>query len=309
MHGEFNLIHRYFAPLAGEAGLGLRDDAALLTPPNGKQLVITQDAMTAGIHFFANDPADKIAQKLLRVNLSDLAAKGAEPLGYLVSLLMPADTPETWVASFAAGLARDQQQYNIQLMGGDTSRINGPLTLSLTAIGAVETGRIWQRRGANIGDEVYVTGTLGDAALGLLARRGEIPTHPYLLERYLLPQPRFLPLTSYPLPFTAAMDISDGLLQDAGHLAAASGVKLVLEATKLPLSAAAGPYRHSHLSTIATEGDDYEILFTLPPHAALPKTPFPLTRIGRVEKGEGVVLLNDEGAPLRFSRTGWQHFG
>lgn len=304
MRGEFNLIHTYFAPLAGEAGLGLKDDAALLTPPAGKQLVITQDAMTAGIHFFADDPADKIAQKLLRVNLSDLAAKGAEPLGYFLSLLMPADTTESWIAAFAHGLAVDQPRYPIQLMGGDTSRINGPLTLSLTAIGTLSTGRMWQRKGAKIGDYLYMTGTLGDAALGLQARHGKIPANPHLLERYLLPEPRFFQSPH----ITSAMDISDGLLQDAGHLAAASEVKLIIETARLPLSEAAKPYRESHLQMLVTGGDDYEILFTLPPDSPMPQADFSLTRIGHVEAGSGAKLLDFKGTQLDFPHTGWQHF-
>jgi thiamine-monophosphate kinase len=238
------------------------------------------------------------------VNLSDLAAKGAEPLGYLLSLLMPADMPESWIADFASGLAADQSRYGLELMGGDTSRINGPLTLSLTAIGTVDTGRMWQRRGAQMGDKVYVTGTLGDGALGLLARRNEIPAHPHLLERYLLPKPRFFQSPH----ITSAMDISDGLLQDADHLAAASGVKLLIQAAKLPLSEAAEPYRTSHLKTLVTGGDDYEILFTLPPDAPLPQADFPLTCIGEVQAGEGAVLLDESGITLHFSHTGWQHF-
>lgn len=304
MH-EFRYIQQYFAPLAGPAGLNLQDDAALLSPPPGCDLVITQDAMTAGIHFFAEDKPEDIARKLLRVNLSDLAAKGATPLGYFLSLLLPEKTDEAWIAAFASGLQHDQQCYHLQLMGGDTSTINGPLTLSLTAIGSVITGSMWCRKGAQPGDILYLTGTVGDAALGLLARRGEIPSHPYLLERYLLPQPRFLPKH---LPISAAMDVSDGLLQDAGHLAAASGVGLTINASALPLSDAAAPYCQSHLSTIVGGGDDYEVLFTLPTNAVVPDMLFPITRIGHVIVGKGVVLNDETGKSIEIPQKGWQHF-
>ena len=332
---EFSLIHRYFSPLAGAAGLGLRDDAALLTPPAGKQLVITQDAMTAGVHFFADDPADLIARKLLRVNLSDLAAKGATPLGYLLSLLLPdsSDFPpqtshrarrggdsrggeaiaegegspslEEWLELFAQGLAQDQKEFGIELFGGDTSKINGPLTLSLTAIGAVDTGKMITRSGAKVGDLVYVTGTIGDAALGLKVRSGELPHNEFLLNRYLLPQPRLSTINHHPSTITAAMDISDGLVQDAEHLAKASGVKLVIEAEKVPLSDAARhqPSTINH-QLLFTGGDDYELLFTASAPLNLPN----LTLIGRAEKGEGVDILDREGTEISFAHKGWQHF-
>lgn len=299
---EFSLIHRYFAPLAGENGLGLRDDAALLTPPHGKQLVITQDAMTAGVHFFNEDPADLIARKLLRVNLSDLAAKGAEPLGYLLSLLMPADTSEEWVELFAQGLEQDQKEFGMLLMGGDTSSILGPMTLSLTAIGTVDAGQMLPRSDARVGDHLYVSGTIGDAALGLKVRCDELPYDEFLLGRYLLPQPRFhvLPVTA-----TACMDISDGLVQDAEHLAQASGVHLVIEAEKVPLSNAA---RHHpgllNPQLLFTGGDDYELLFTAPPH--LPGGDY--TQIGYVTSGSGVTVQDAAENEIPFDRKGWQHF-
>jgi thiamine-monophosphate kinase len=301
---EFSLIHRYFAPLAGKAGLGLRDDAALFTPPSGKQLVITQDAMTAGVHFFADDPADLIARKLLRVNLSDLAAKGAEPLGYLLSLLLPVGTNEEWIAAFAKGLGQDQAEFGIELWGGDTSKINGPLTLSLTAIGAVETGKMIPRSGAKVGDHLYVTGTIGDAALGLKVRNSELPHNEFLLDRYLLPQPRFL-ATRHSSLITGCMDISDGLIQDAEHLAKTSGVKLLIEADKVPLSEAAislSPLATRH--SLLTGGDDYELLFTAPPHTPTGN----YTLIGHVEAGEGVSVLDAKNNEITFAHKGWNHF-
>ena len=165
--GEDELIARFFAPLAGPAGLGLRDDAALLKPPPGDDLVLTTDALVAGVHFFADDPPGAIARKALRVNLSDLAAKGARPLGFLLSLALPRDWSEDWLTAFADGLGADASAYDCPLAGGDTVATPGPLTLSVTAFGAVRPGRMVLRSGVKPGDRLYVTGTVGDAAIGL----------------------------------------------------------------------------------------------------------------------------------------------
>ena len=173
--GEDDLIARYFAPLAGPAGLGLKDDVALLKPPAGRDLVVTTDALVAGVHFFADDPPDAIARKALRVNLSDLAAKGAEPIGFALNLALPDDWTAEWLAAFAAGLGDDAATYRCPLIGGDTVRTPGPLTLSITALGAVEPGRFAARGGVRPGDRIYVTGTIGDAALGLRLRLGQGP--------------------------------------------------------------------------------------------------------------------------------------
>lgn len=302
MH-EFTLIEKYFSPLAAEAGLGLKDDAAFFTPPPGCSLVMTQDAMTAGIHFFPDDPADLIARKLLRVNLSDLAAKGAKPIGYLMSLLLPNDTEDTWVADFARGLAEDQHEFGIKLFGGDTSCIQGPLTLSLTAIGGVPAEKMIRRSGAKPGDAVYVTGTLGDAALGLRIRRGELPANEFLENRYLLPQPRSLPN----VPVSACLDISDGFAQDAEHLADASGVRLVIEYDRLPVSDAARAMLSqipNSEAVILAGGDDYELLFTASPHEVKGE----YARIGHVETGTGVSILDASGQSIALKQKGWRHF-
>lgn len=192
---EDDLIARYFAPIAGEAGLALKDDVALLRPPEGSDLVVTVDGLVAGVHFFADDPAEAIAAKALRVNLSDLASKGARPLGFLLTLAMPADITAAWLEAFAAGLGEDARTYGCPLIGGDTVRTPGPLTLSITALGAVPRGRLPARTQAEPGDLVYVTGTIGDAALGLQLRLGRGPDlaeadRAHLQERYLRPQPR-----------------------------------------------------------------------------------------------------------------------
>jgi thiamine-monophosphate kinase len=186
---EFGLIARCFAPLAGPAGLGLLDDAALLAPPPGRELVISADALVAGVHFLPDDPADLIARKLLRANLSDLAAKGAVPLGYLLTVAAPRATPEAWFSAFAAGLALDQAEYGVTLLGGDTTSTPGPVCLSLTILGHVAPGAMVRRSGARAGDGIWVTGTIGDAALGLaVARAGAGDA--FLLDRYRLPRPR-----------------------------------------------------------------------------------------------------------------------
>ena len=173
--GEDDLIARYFAPLAGPAGLGLRDDAALVRPPAGEDLVLTADALVAGVHFFADDPPGAIARKALRVNLSDLAAKGARPLGFLLTLALPEEWREDWLGAFAAGLGADARTYDCPLIGGDTVSTPGPLTLSVTALGSVPEGRMARRTGVKPGDRLYVTGTIGDAALGLKIRQGRGP--------------------------------------------------------------------------------------------------------------------------------------
>src|SRR6201996_4060674 len=176
--GEDDLIARYFAPLAGPAGLGLKDDAALLTPPSDRDLVLTTDALVAGVHFPADDPPGTIARKALRVNLSDLAAKGARPLGFLLTLALPSDWRDEWLAAFAGGLCADVLAFKCPLIGGDTVATPGPLTLSVTAVGAVAQGRMPRRTGVRPGDRLYVTGTIGDAAIGLkmrLGRRLDIP--------------------------------------------------------------------------------------------------------------------------------------
>src|SRR5271157_4017004 len=171
---EFALIARHFRPLAGPGALDLTDDAALLVPPAGRDLVLTVDAMVAGVHFLPGDPPDLVGRKLLRVNLSDLAAKGATPLGYLMTVSAPRTTPEAWFADFATGLAQDQVEFAVTLLGGDTTSTPGPISLSLTAVGHVAPGCMLRRTGARAGDDIWVTGTIGDAALGLAVAQGRL---------------------------------------------------------------------------------------------------------------------------------------
>ncbi len=311
---EFALIEKYFRPLAGPAGLALADDAAILPAIPGREWVISVDAMVAGVHFLADDPPDLIARKLLRVNLSDLAAMAAQPFGYLLTLAAPVTTPESWFAGFAAGLAEDQARFGIALLGGDTTATPGPLMLSLTIFGEVAAGRALRRAGAQPGDEVWVSGTIGDAVLGLLARRGELADPSgALLRRYLLPEPRLsLPLAGIA---RAGADISDGLVQDLGHLCRAGGIGAVIEAQAVPLSPAAREAGSDYLARCLTGGDDYELVLAVPPdraaalQAAAATSGVAVTRIGHFRADPArVVVLDAEGGEMALGPGGWSHF-
>jgi thiamine-monophosphate kinase len=326
MLGEFELISRYFAPLAQNApgALGLRDDAAVLAPASGADLVFTTDTIVAGVHFLPDDPAEGVARKLLRVNLSDLAAMGAEPLGYLLSFTASRTTGEGWIRAFAEGLQADQDRYAIALLGGDTTSTPGPTTLSLTAVGQVPRGRALRRGGAGAGDVVFVSGTIGDAALGLQVLLGQRspPTaadQDALVDRYRHPRPRLAlgqALLARGLA-TAAVDVSDGLVADLGHLCAESGLGAEVAAANVPLSAAAQRLVEADaacLTAALTGGDDYELLFTAPAAQAsglgalAAELDLPLTRIGTMGAGEGVVVRDAEGAAMALDSKGWQHF-
>ena len=311
---EFALIARHFRPLAGPGALDLRDDAALIAPPAGRELVITVDAMIGGVHFLPDDPPDLVGRKLLRVNLSDLAAKGAIPLGYLMTVAAPRGTPDAWFAAFAYGLAQDQREFAITLLGGDTTSTPGPIALSLTAIGHVAPGSMVQRTGARPGDGVWVTGTIGDGALGLAVAQGRLADPSgHLLNRYRLPQPR----VGFAMAgiATAGMDVSDGLVQDLGHICRASAVSAEIEAALVPLSPptrAAGP---DWLPTILSGGDDYELLLAVPLgqesalQDAATRSGITVTRIGVFRAGVPVVTIRDpNGTPMTLGRGGWSHF-
>jgi thiamine-monophosphate kinase len=311
---EFALIARHFRPLAGPGALNLGDDAALLTPPAGRELVLTVDAMIGGVHFLPDDPADLVGRKLLRVNLSDLAAKGATPIGYLMTVAAPRDTPDAWFGAFAAGLAQDQAAFGTTLLGGDTTSTPGPIALSLTAIGHVAPGMMVQRAGARPGDGVWVTGTIGDGALGLAVAQGRLsdPTG-QLLNRYRLPQPR-LGLAIAGIA-SAGMDVSDGLVQDLGHLCRAGGLTAEIDAALVPMSDAARGIGPEWLPTILSGGDDYELLLAVPAEreAALRATAaaagIAVTRIGGFRAGPPVVIVRGpDGRPLSLERGGWSHF-
>jgi thiamine-monophosphate kinase len=318
---EDRLIARYFKPLARDpAALGLTDDAAVYAPPAGHDLVLTKDALVAGVHFFADDPADTIAQKALRVNLSDLAAKGAMPAGFLLALALPSSIDEsgdeTWLAAFAAGLDADCKTYGIALFGGDTVRTPGPLTISVSAFGTVPAGTMVKRSGAQQGDRVFVSGTIGDAALGLRLRGAQCPKHLQL--RYLQPQPRTALTEAVRAHATASMDVSDGLVGDLAKLCRASGVSAVVEAGAVPLSDAA---RRAVAADTAlfeaalTGGDDYEILCTVPPSRAeafaadAQKAGVAVTTIGTIVEGRATPrFVKTDGTVLSFQRMSFSHF-
>lgn len=307
---EFALIARHFRPLAGPDALDLQDDAAVLAPPPNRELVLTCDAMVGGVHFLAEDPPDLVGRKLLRVNLSDLAAKGATPLGYLMTVSTPRDTPDEWFAGFAAGLAQDQQTYGVTLLGGDTTSTPGPISLSLTILGHAAPGQAVRRAGARPGDGIWVTGTIGDGALGLAVARGRLsdPTG-FLLSRYRLPQPRVgLAIAGVA---SAGMDISDGLVQDLGHICRASGVAAEIEAAQVPLSEQARAAGPEWLTTCLTGGDDYELLLAIPPghEVALQQAGIPVTRIGTFRAAPPEVMVRGpDGQPLSLEKGGWSHF-
>ncbi len=310
---EFQLIARHFRPLAGPGALGLLDDAALLAPPPGRELVLTADAMVEGVHFLPDDPADLVARKLLRVNLSDLAAKGATPLAYLMTVSARRDTPDSWFAAFAAGLAADQAEFGITLLGGDTTSTPGPLSLSLTCFGHVAPGTMVRRTGARPGDAIWVTGTIGDGALGLLVLQNKLSdTDGWLAGRYRLPQPRLSLLA--PDLVAAAIDVSDGLVQDLGHLCRAAGLGAELWADKVPLSPAAHSAGPAWLPTCLTGGDDYELLLAVRPDqepalkAASQAKTIPITFIGRFTEADGIRVLDASGAQITLTQTGWSHF-
>ncbi len=321
--GEDDLIARYFAPLAGPAGLGLRDDAALMRPPPGHDLALTTDALVAGVHFFADDPPGGIARKALRVNLSDLAAKGARPLGFLLTLALPGDWREDWLAAFADGLGADAGTYDCPLIGGDTVATPGPLTLSVTAIGSVPEGRMARRTGVKPGDRLYVTGTIGDAAIGLRVRQGRGPDIPqadkaFLIGRYLTPEPRLKLIGAITAYASGGMDVSDGFVGDLSKMLGASGVSARAPIFRLPLSQSARAAIAADpglFEVAATGGDDYELLASAPPasapafEAAASAAGVPLTFIGEAVDGRRPPsFIGPDGNPVVFARGAYSHF-
>lgn len=317
--GEFERIATFFAPLAAPEALGLTDDAAVMAPTAGCEIVLTTDTMIGGVHFFPDDPPDLIARKLLRVNLSDLAAMGARPRGYLLASAWTRDIADAWIARFAAGLAEDQKQLGAPLFGGDTAATDGPIALTITAIGEVEAGRALRRNAARVGDDVWVSGTIGDAALGLRVRKGDVlgldaRAAADLLARHQLPTPRLALGRALVGRARAAIDVSDGLVADLGHICEASGVGAEIMAERVPLSPAARAALAAgttDLAELATGGDDYELCFTLPVGEVPPNeaaTGIACTKVGRVVAGAGVRLIGAEGGDIPLGRTGFRHF-
>ena len=327
--GEEELIQHYLAPLASAApgALGLKDDCAIITPASGKDLVITTDALVCGVHFFADESPEVIAWRALAVNVSDLAAKGATPLSYLMALSLPDAPSSNWIMLFASGLRDAQDHYRITLIGGDTDRRSGVgMSVTITAIGEVPSKKMVRRGTAQVGDRIFVSGTLGDAALGLVIRRNiearrfpEISNEQrsFLLQRFLRPTPR-LELTPLLLAHaTASMDLSDGLVKDLGRMCKASGVGAVVLQSALPLSAATASVTAAHEELAhapLTGGDDYELLVTVSPKEAeefedaAMELGVPVTDIGEIVAGGGVRVLNADGGEVTFAKVGFDHF-
>jgi thiamine-monophosphate kinase len=327
---EQDLIARYFAPLAHDfpGAYGLMDDAAVIEPPPGADLVVTTDALVAGVHFFSDDAPADIAWKALAVNVSDLAAKGAAPLAYSLALALPPPPSMEFLAGFSAGLAEAQRHFGIVLSGGDTTATRGgALMVSITALGTVPRGQAVRRGGARPGDSLYVSGTIGDAALGLKLRRGDADAaawpisdaaREWLIRRYLRPEPRTALAGALLAHATAAMDISDGFVIDCGRLCAASGVAARVAASAIPLSQAASAVTAAEslmLHTALTGGDDYEVLFAVRggEEAALESAAghagIPVARIGAISEGQAALtLLDNDGAPLDLGAGGFDHF-
>ena len=320
---EDDLIARYFAPLAGPAGLGLRDDVALFRPAPGEDLVLTTDALVAGVHFFADDPAEAIARKALRVNLSDLAGKGARPVGFLLSLALPRDWRDDWLAAFATALGADASAYRCPLIGGDTVATPGPLTLSITALGAVPSGRMAARAGVKPGDRLYITGTIGDAAIGLMVREGRGPDIPhaekaFLLGRYLTPEPRTALAAAIATHAHGGMDVSDGFVGDLTKMLAVSGVSARVPIFRLPLSQAARAAIAADpdlFAVAATGGDDYELIVSTAPESAsefeaeAAAASVPVTLIGEAIEGFGPPsFIGPDGGRVAFARGAYSHF-
>ncbi len=330
MPREFEIIARHFAPLAGPEGLGLVDDAARLVPTPGHDLILTTDAIVSGVHFFCDDPPATIGHKALGVNLSDLAAKGARPRAFLLTLALPgtidARCDDTWLAAFAAGLGALAQSSGCALVGGDTVATTGPLVISITAMGEVPTGRMVKRGGAEQGDLIYVSGTIGDAAIGLqvlLADRNAAPLamaddlRAHLIARYHVPAPRSALAEALRLHARAAMDISDGFVGDLRKMLALSGLGATINLEDVPLSVAARAaikLRPDFFVTALTGGDDYEVLAAVPQEKSAaferdcPGHGVRVTRVGQVtEPGAPVLFLDAQGQAQTFAKGSYEH--
>lgn len=320
---ELIIIDRFLRPLAGDGAFELFDDAALMVPPPGCDLVLTTDAIAEGVHFLPGDPPETVACKALRVNLSDLAAKGAAPLGYLLTLALPPRPDEQWLESFTAGLAADQARFDIALLGGDTIVTKGPLTISVTALGALPAGSMVRRSGGRPGDALYVSGALGGACAGLALLQGEdapwrrlAPAErARLIARYRVPEPRLALAPVLRAHASAAMDLSDGLVGDCDKLAAASGCGAAIEAGDVPLDPALTPLSGDDevVARLLTGGDDYEILAAVPPErdsaflCEAEAAGVPVRQVGALVAGPGPVQVKRGNRPLRLPQRGYVH--
>jgi thiamine-monophosphate kinase len=316
---EFELIKRYFSAITlprDDVLLGIEDDCALLRVPNGMQLAVTMDTLVAGIHFFPDVDPEALGHKALAVNLSDLAAMGAEPAWVTLALTLP-ESDETWLAGFSRGFAALAQRHAVQLVGGDTTR--GPLAITVQAHGLLPPGQGMRRAGARVGDLIYVTGSLGDAGLALRKRRQGLPWEAVdssLQQRLERPEPRVAAGLALRGIATAAIDISDGLLADLGHILEPSGVGAEIHLSRIPLSDEVKTALHEERdwSLPLTTGDDYELCFTLPPggeaeiEEVSDRLALPMTRIGVIEAKPGLRCLREDATLWEHAGNGYDHF-
>jgi thiamine-monophosphate kinase len=317
------LIEKYFSPLTGNGApaFSLKNDAAVFSPKSDTDLVFTKDALVADVHFFSNDDPELIAERALRCNLSDLAAMGAEPLGYLLSLALPNKDLyiEAWLLSFCKGLENNQKLFKWSLWGGDSVATNGPITISITAIGETKKASHLTRTGAKVGDGIYVSGTLGDAAaaIKIIENDLDVAGSDFILNRFYKPFPRLKLGKALVNIASSALDISDGLIGDLSHICKNSGVGAHINQPKIPISAAFGNLletkpEYNHLSW--TGGDDYELLFTVPPENEKSLLNIPncqshgITKIGEIIAEQRIVLLDERQAEIRIDNKGYRHF-
>ena len=313
---EFEIIKKCFAELTGgnKAALGLTDDAALIESDRTSDFVVTKDVLCEGTHFLKGTDAKLIASKLLRVNLSDLVAKGAKPYGYFLGLSIPRDTSDVWFIRFAAGLGQDIKIFGGDVLGGDTTSLppKSNIVVSLTAIGKITKGGMVKRSGANHGDYLYVTGTIGDAYLGLLLLQGKIKTsdkraEKYLINRYNFPEPRVDFTENFNKIASAAIDVSDGLIADLQHICDVSKIAAEIDLNSIPLSKAARfviDENKINVMDLLSGGDDYEILFAASDNEKITNA----TKIGQFIKGKPEVRVLSEGKRLKVAKNGYRHF-
>ena len=324
LRGEFQLISELFAPLAANAwgALGLGDDACLVRPDPGFHLVVTADALIAGVHFLRDDPPETVGRKLLRVNLSDLAAMGAHPIGYVLTVILGAEHRGEWMDAFVAGLRADQEEFGLDLLGGDTVATPGPSTFCITAFGQARQDAVLRRNGARAGDSIYISGTIGDGGFGLLALRDELPDldqkdRDALVRRYRLPIPRLQLGQCLSHIASAAIDISDGLIADLEHVCDSSGAGAEIVASQVPMTEAVASAVRSMpqlRSRVLSGGDDYELLVTIPPHCRPVAERLaidagtPIRQIGGIVDTPGVRCVGDDGSILEIQSGGYTHF-
>lgn len=311
MH-EFDIIAKYFSPLAGKYALGLTDDAAVITPRPGYDMVVTKDALASGTHFFANDTAVDIARKLIRVNVSDLAAMGAKPVAYFLALVLPKNTSESWISDFTSGIQADIEEFGGSLSGGDTVTHDGGVVASLTAIGEVKSGKAITRAGAKTGDGIFVSGTIGDSYIGLQILQKKLTARSkdeeaYFKSRYHIPQPRLELGKNLQGIATSCIDISDGLVADLSHICECSSAGAIIDIDKIPIS-----YGFTKTEELITAGDDYELLFTAPCdkegeiRKLSEKLSLPVSKIGVVTEGSSVTVMRGD-EEVKLENKGYSH--